>query len=69
VKLYQDWYKRRFEVLPGITGLWQVNGRNQVCFAEMVRMDTHYIENLSLWLDLWIILKTPLEMTRGKGAG
>jgi lipopolysaccharide/colanic/teichoic acid biosynthesis glycosyltransferase len=69
VKLYQDWYKRRFEVLPGITGLWQVNGRNQVCFDEMVCMNIHYIENLSLWLDLWIILKTPLEMARGKGAG
>jgi exopolysaccharide biosynthesis polyprenyl glycosylphosphotransferase len=69
VELYKEWHKQRFAVLPGITGLWQVEGRNRVNFDEMVRMDMHYIQHMSLWLDLQIILKTPLAMIVGKGAG
>jgi exopolysaccharide biosynthesis polyprenyl glycosylphosphotransferase len=69
VEWYEEWHKRRFEVLPGITGWWQVKGRNRVPFDEMVRMDIYYIEHMSLWLDLKILLLTPWEAFLGKGAG
>ena len=69
VDLYQDWHKRRFEVPPGITGLWQVKGRNQVSFDEMVRMDLEYIEHQSIWLDLKLILQTPRAVIGARGAG
>ncbi len=52
---------------PGVTGLWQVSGRNRLPFAEMVRLDLYYIENWSLLLDLKIIFKTALVMFRGDG--
>ncbi|HEX6292689.1 MAG TPA: sugar transferase [Herpetosiphonaceae bacterium] len=67
--LYDDWHKQRLAVLPGITGLWQVTGRNQVSFDDMVRIDLNYIETMSLWLDLYIILRTPFVMLVGKGGG
>lgn len=69
VELYKDWHKRRFEALPGITGIWQIKGRNRVSFDEMVRMDIEYIEKQSLWLDIMILLQTPLAVFSGKGAG
>lgn len=69
VDLYQGWHKRRFEVPPGITGLWQVQGRNRVSFDEMVRMDLAYIENQSLWLDLKLLLQTPKAVFEARGAG
>ena len=69
VEVYQEWHHRRFDVLPGITGLWQVQGRNQVSFDEMVRMDIDYIERMSLALDLWILMMTPIAVLKGKGAG
>ncbi|MBI5649254.1 MAG: sugar transferase [Chloroflexi bacterium] len=69
VELYQDWHRRRFEAIPGITGLWQVRGRNLVSFDEMVRMDLEYIQHQSVWLDLKILLQTPLAVLRGRGAG
>ncbi len=69
VDLYQDWHKRRFEAIPGMTGVWQVRGRNRVSFDEMVRMDIEYIEHQSLWLDLKILLLTPLAVISGQGAG
>ena len=69
VELYQDWHRRRFEAIPGITGLWQVRGRNLVSFDEMVRMDIEYIQRQSFWLDLQILLQTPLAVVRGRGAG
>lgn len=68
-EVYKEWHKQRLDVLPGITGLWQVNGRNQVSFDEMVRLDLHYIEQKSIWLDLKIMLKTPFIMLQGKGGG
>jgi lipopolysaccharide/colanic/teichoic acid biosynthesis glycosyltransferase/GGDEF domain-containing protein len=59
VEAYQKWHRRRFsEVKPGITGLWQVSGRNKTTFDEMVRLDLSYIKNWSLILDLKILLKT-----------
>ena len=69
VELYKDWHKRRFEALPGMTGMWQIKGRNRVGFDEMVRMDIEYIEKQSFWLDIMILLQTPLAVIAGKGAG
>lgn len=69
VELYQEWHKHRLDVLPGITGWWQIKGRNLVSFDEAVEMDLYYIEHMSLWLDLKILLMTPLAVFKGKGAG
>lgn len=69
LELYQDWHKERLYVLPGITGLWQVTARNQVCFDDQVRIDLDYIQQMCLWLDLKIMLHTPFEMIKGKGGG
>lgn len=69
VALYEEWQKRRLEALPGMTGWWQVMGRNQVSFDEMVCMDVYYIEHGCLSLDLRILLKTPVAILAGRGAG
>lgn len=53
---------------PGITGMWQVEGRSSTTFDEMVRLDLYYMTHWSLWLDLKLILKTPLAVLSGKGA-
>jgi lipopolysaccharide/colanic/teichoic acid biosynthesis glycosyltransferase len=55
---YLPWQRERFNTLPGLTGLWQVSGKNQTTFAEMMRLDISYARNKTLWLDLIIILKT-----------
>lgn len=55
-------------VRPGISGYWQVNGRQNVSFEKHVEMDVYYVENWSLWLDLGILLKTPLKVINGDGA-
>jgi lipopolysaccharide/colanic/teichoic acid biosynthesis glycosyltransferase len=55
-------------VKPGLTGYWQVNGRQQTSYAERVTMDSYYIENWSLLLDLKILLLTPLKVLKGEGA-
>jgi exopolysaccharide biosynthesis polyprenyl glycosylphosphotransferase len=65
VRHYKDWHRTRFHVKPGITGLWQVSGRNRLHFEEMVRLDIFYIENWSPWLDAKIMLKTLPVMLRG----
>lgn len=62
------WFEQRCKVTPGITGLWQVSGRSELGFAEMVRLDIQYIQNWSLWLDLLILMKTPLAVLKGRGA-
>ncbi|MDD5542162.1 MAG: sugar transferase [Acidobacteriia bacterium] len=69
VELYKDWHRRRFEAIPGMTGMWQVKGRNRVSFDEMVRMDLDYIQNQSIWLDIKILLLTPMAVLTGRGAG
>jgi exopolysaccharide biosynthesis polyprenyl glycosylphosphotransferase len=69
VDLYEQWHKRRLEALPGITGWWQVKGRNRVSFDEQVRMDLYYIEHSSFWFDLRILLLTPWAALSGQGAG
>ena len=66
---YQTWHRRRLlEAKPGVTGLWQVTGRSQVRFDEMVRLDLRYATSWSLGLDLKILLRTPLAVFRGAGA-
>jgi lipopolysaccharide/colanic/teichoic acid biosynthesis glycosyltransferase len=55
---YMDWQKKRFNAVPGLTGLWQVSGKNLTTFNEMINMDIQYGQNLSLWQDLKIIAKT-----------
>ena len=60
VDAYQAWHRGRLlEAKPGITGLWQVNGRSRVTFDEMVRLDLQYARTWSLWLDIKILLRTP----------
>jgi exopolysaccharide biosynthesis polyprenyl glycosylphosphotransferase len=68
VQRYQPWHKRRLEVSPGITGLWQVSGRSELSFDEMVLLDLYYIENWSPILDLLIVLRTVPKMITGEGA-
>lgn len=64
-KLLEDWHLRRYGVLPGMTGLWQISGRSGLSFDELVRLDFTYIENWSIWLDISIIVKTiPAVITR-----
>lgn len=66
---YEVWHRRRvLEVKPGITGLWQVKGRSRVRFDDMVRLDLQYVRTWSLWLDIQILLKTPLAVLLGDDA-
>jgi lipopolysaccharide/colanic/teichoic acid biosynthesis glycosyltransferase len=57
-ELYQSWQRHRFDSVPGLTGLWQVSGKNRTTFNQMIRLDIDYSRRMSLWLDLKIILKT-----------
>jgi lipopolysaccharide/colanic/teichoic acid biosynthesis glycosyltransferase len=59
---------RRFAVRPGITGLWQVSGRSLTTFAEMIDLDTEYVERRSFWLNVKILLLTLPTVLHGKGA-
>jgi lipopolysaccharide/colanic/teichoic acid biosynthesis glycosyltransferase len=69
VAAYQTWHRRRVaEVKPGITGLWQVNGRSRVKFDEMVRLDLRYAKSWSPWLDIKILMRTPRAVVLGEGA-
>jgi lipopolysaccharide/colanic/teichoic acid biosynthesis glycosyltransferase len=67
VRMYQDWHRRRLDALPGLTGLWQVSGRNRLSFDEMVRLDINYIEHWSLARDLAILARTPRAVIAGEG--
>jgi lipopolysaccharide/colanic/teichoic acid biosynthesis glycosyltransferase len=64
----EEWHRRRYNVLPGMTGLWQVAGRADLTFDDLVRLDFYYIENWSIWLDISILLKTPFAVFTRKGA-
>jgi exopolysaccharide biosynthesis polyprenyl glycosylphosphotransferase len=68
VQEYAPWHRRRLEVSPGITGLWQVSGRSDLTFDEMVLLDIYYIENWSPFLELSILLKTIPTVLFGSGA-
>jgi lipopolysaccharide/colanic/teichoic acid biosynthesis glycosyltransferase len=68
-EMYDYWHRRRvLELKPGVTGLWQVNGRSRTSFDDMVRLDLRYSQTWSLWLDLKILLATPLAVVAGDGA-
>ena len=67
VEHYELWHRKRLDMKPGLTGLWQVSGRNRLPFEEMVKLDLYYIENWSLLLDLKIIMRTLLVIVRGDG--
>ena len=64
----EDWQRRRFSVKPGITCLWQVNGRSTVTFEQWMRLDLKYMDEWSIWLDLKILVKTVPAVLRGSGA-
>ncbi len=69
LRAYDTWHRRRvLEVKPGITGLWQVNGRSRTKFDDMVRLDLRYAKSWSLWLDIKILLRTPRVVLFGEGA-
>ncbi len=55
---YEPWHRQRFNAVPGLTGLWQVSGKNRTTFEQMVRLDIQYSQRMSLWLDLKILCKT-----------
>jgi lipopolysaccharide/colanic/teichoic acid biosynthesis glycosyltransferase len=65
---YEDWHRKRLLVKPGLTGLWQVMGRSELPFEEMVMLDVFYIENWSLPMDLKILLRTIPSVLSGRGA-
>jgi exopolysaccharide biosynthesis polyprenyl glycosylphosphotransferase len=66
--LEQDWHRRRFSVRPGITCLWQINGRSSVHFEQWMELDMEYVDHWSLWLDLKILAKTMPAVLKGTGA-
>jgi exopolysaccharide biosynthesis polyprenyl glycosylphosphotransferase len=66
--LLEDWHRKRYLVLPGMTGLWQVSGRSELDFDELVRLDFLYLERWSVFLDLTILLKTIPAVIRSRGA-
>jgi len=68
VRAYENWHLGRLAVTPGMTGLWQVSGRSNLTFNEMVSLDLRYVREWSLWLDVALILKTPLAVFFGRGA-
>ena len=64
---YLPWQRERFDTLPGLTGLWQVSGKNHTTFDEMIRLDIHYAHHKSIWMDLKIILLTVPALLRQIG--
>jgi exopolysaccharide biosynthesis polyprenyl glycosylphosphotransferase len=63
-----DWHRKRYLVLPGMTGLWQVSGRIDLSFDDLVRLDFYYLENWSIWLDISILAKTLPAVLARRGA-
>jgi lipopolysaccharide/colanic/teichoic acid biosynthesis glycosyltransferase len=59
---YSLWQRARSGTLPGLTGLWQVSGKNRTTFNEMIELDIRYVNSLCLWLDLSIMLRTPVAL-------
>jgi lipopolysaccharide/colanic/teichoic acid biosynthesis glycosyltransferase len=67
-EMFEPKFRRRTEVLPGITGYWQVNGRSRLSTPDMLALDLEYVDRYSIWLDIQILCKTPLTVIRGDGA-
>ncbi len=63
-----SWHRKRYLVLPGITGLWQISGRSNLSFDDLVRLDFYYLENWSIWLDISILVKTIPAVLGARGA-
>ncbi len=59
---YEEWERERVKAPPGLTGYWQINGKNRTTFQQMIEMDLFYVKNTSVRLDLWIMLKTPAAL-------
>ncbi|MCS6907948.1 MAG: sugar transferase, partial [Anaerolineales bacterium] len=68
IRRYGELYELYCQVKPGISGLWQVSGRNETSYQERVALDAYYVRNWSPWLDLVILAKTVLVVLSGKGA-
>ena len=68
VALLEDWHRKRSLVLPGMTGLWQISGRSDLSFDDLVRLDFYYLENWSIWLDISILAKTLPAVLASRGA-
>lgn len=68
VENYKEWHRQRLNVKPGITGLWQVSGRSDLPFDEMIKLDLFYIEQWSLWMDIKILLRTVSAVLSSNGA-
>jgi lipopolysaccharide/colanic/teichoic acid biosynthesis glycosyltransferase len=66
-EVYDDWHKRRLSVKPGCTGLWQVTSRSETSYDDMVILDIYYLQNISPWFDLQLLLKTIPVLLTGKG--
>jgi lipopolysaccharide/colanic/teichoic acid biosynthesis glycosyltransferase len=66
--LLEDWHRKRYLVLPGMTGLWQVARRSDLEFDDLVRLDFYYLENWSIWLDISILLRTIPAVVAARGA-
>jgi exopolysaccharide biosynthesis polyprenyl glycosylphosphotransferase len=64
----EDWHRKRYLVMPGMTGLWQVSGRIDLSFDDLVRLDFYYLENWSIWLDISILAKTLPAVVARRGA-
>jgi exopolysaccharide biosynthesis polyprenyl glycosylphosphotransferase len=67
-KLLEPWHRKRYLVLPGMTGLWQIAGRSDLSFDDLVRLDFYYLENWSIWLDISILLRTVPAVIAARGA-
>ena len=65
---YETWHRQRLSAKPGITGLWQVQGRSRTTFDEMVRLDVQYVRSWTVWMDLRILFMTPRAVLTGNGA-
>jgi exopolysaccharide biosynthesis polyprenyl glycosylphosphotransferase len=63
-----SWHRKRYLVLPGMTGLWQISGRSNLGFDDLVRLDFYYLENWSIWMDISILVKTIPAVVLGRGA-
>ena len=67
-ELLEEWHRKRSLVLPGLTGLWQISGRSDLSFDDLVNLDFYYLERWSIWLDVSILLKTVPAVLGGRGA-
>ena len=68
IPLYGDDFDIYKQVVPGMTGLWQISGRNDTTYQERVNLDVYYVQNWSIWLDIHIIIHTFISAMQGRGA-